>query len=355
LNEQFVKTNEGIRVKWATKCLLCDCEGERLYHDLRDRLGDAPGVWENKYCPKDHLIWLDPQPVSKDIGKLYSGYELTHSIAETSAPRLMGLRKTIRRGILATAFGYRDLDANWFEKITGRVCSWFGPLRDAIGGMVLWLDGDSRGRLLDVGCGNGENVAYLKDLGWRVTGIETDPIAADLARTKFGLEVYEGNLEDAKFPDESFDAITLAHVIEHLPDPIKTLKECFRILKPGGKIVLITPNNRSLGQNIFRDDWLYLDPPRHLFIFSPLAIKVCLEEAGFCSSKIRSATRNAAVAWIGSKMIHQNRKLFVRKLLENYRADIDLACTGFMFIEIVSSIFMNSGEELILKGTKYKR
>ena len=107
---------------------------------------------------------------------------------------------------------------------------------------MRYLKADDRGRLLDVGSGNGLFLHQMKRLGGAVAGVELDGRAASVARAKFGLEVFEGPLEEATFPDEYFDAITMNHVIEHVLDPVGLLKECRRVLRPGGKLVVTTLN-----------------------------------------------------------------------------------------------------------------
>jgi SAM-dependent methyltransferase len=80
-------------------------------------------------------------------------------------------------------------------------------------------------------------------------------------------------LFSARFSEHTFDAVTLSHVIEHVPDPLGLLVEVRRILKPGARIVLTTPNSRSLGHQKFREFWFGLDPPRHLQIFTPASLQ----------------------------------------------------------------------------------
>lgn len=84
---------------------------------------------------------------------------------------------------------------------------------------IMYSDGARKGRLLDVGCGSGEFLAQMRELGWDVFGVEPDPQAARVAREQFGLTVWPGALAEASFPDGFFDAVTLNHVIEHVADP----------------------------------------------------------------------------------------------------------------------------------------
>ena len=117
------------------------------------------------------------------------------------------------------------------------------------------LAGRAPGKLLDVGCGNGEFLAMMQQAGWDVSGVEPDPTAAQVSSERLNITVPTVDLEGASFPSKSFDAITLSHVLEHVYDPIGVLRECRRILKPAGHVVIVTPNIGSLGHARFGGNW----------------------------------------------------------------------------------------------------
>jgi SAM-dependent methyltransferase len=136
---------------------------------------------------------------------------------------------------------------------------------------------------LDVGTGFGFFPAEMKKRGWEVMGVEISPKGVDYARNILGLAMHPGPIEKAGFPDDYFDAVTGFYVIEHLPHPMAFLKECHRVLKPGGLLLLRYPHTTPI-KNLLRllgiKNRLY-DLPAHLSDFSPKMIQGCLEKIGF--------------------------------------------------------------------------
>lgn len=138
-----------------------------------------------------------------------------------------------------------------------------------------------KGRLLDVGCGGGQFLAMMQEAGWKGVGIEVNEAMASQARKIPGLEIYGGTLEEARLAPESFDVVTLYHVLEHIPEPIAIFKECFRLLKPGGLLVVAVPNWASWQSRFAREDWFHLDIPHHLHHFSTNNLNRLFKENGF--------------------------------------------------------------------------
>ncbi len=138
------------------------------------------------------------------------------------------------------------------------------------------------GRLLDVGCGYGFFLREMKARNWTVEGIEVCEAGAAQARLA-GIRVFPQPLEILSLPAESYDAVTLFYVIEHVGDPAATLKEIHRILRPGGIVLLrwphTTPIVRLLGP-LARPFDLY-HTPYHLYDFSPDTMARLLKRAGF--------------------------------------------------------------------------
>jgi SAM-dependent methyltransferase len=143
----------------------------------------------------------------------------------------------------------------------------------------------ANGRLMDVGTGFGFFLSEMKKRGWEVMGVEISQTGLNYARDRLAVNVYPGPLEGAGLPEGHFDAVTAFYVVEHLPDPIVFLKECHRILKPGGLLLLRYPHTTPI-KNLLRllgiENQLY-DLPAHLSDFSPQTLQRLLERIGFDS------------------------------------------------------------------------
>lgn len=297
-----MEDNEGIGATDVPYCLLCGSEGKVLYSDLRDRLFGAPGIWTLMQCPKCQLVWLNPQPTPDDIGKLYAQY-FTHTTPNSSPMNSSALRTLIKASILESSFGYSVDGSN---RMLGSLLSLIGPLKEIVGGGVRWLGNDDRGHLLGVGCGNGMFLDRMKSFGWEVTGVEPDAKAVSVAREMYGLDVFRGSLEEAGFPGGHFDAITINHVFEHVPDPIGVLKECRRVLRLGGKLVVLTPNINSLGFRQFGEHWRGLEVPRHFYLFSPQTLRACVEASGFDIQELWTRAKSARWMYAASSLIRRD-------------------------------------------------
>lgn len=140
------------------------------------------------------------------------------------------------------------------------------------------------GRLLEVGCGQGQFLERAAERGWSVQGVEILPPVAARARER-GLEVFLGTLEEARFPVGSFDAVVMREVIEHVVEPVALLREVARVLRPGGVAALGTGNAASWAARLRRARWPYYRFGGHLHIrfWSPSAAAALARAAGFAT------------------------------------------------------------------------
>jgi SAM-dependent methyltransferase len=138
-------------------------------------------------------------------------------------------------------------------------------------------------RLLDIGCGYGFFLKKMAQRGWAVEGIEVSRPGREYARQSLGLSIHSKPLEDLAFPKECFDAVTLFYVIEHIHDPGMVLREAYRILKPGGMVLLRWPHSTPVVKVLgpFAKMFDMYHTPFHLYDFNPGAMRQLLEKSGF--------------------------------------------------------------------------
>jgi SAM-dependent methyltransferase len=141
---------------------------------------------------------------------------------------------------------------------------------------------DSRpGRVLDVGCGRGLLLSAFQRRGWQVQGTELSEQSSRFAREVLGIPVKIGPLETLGLSAQSFDAVTLWHVLEHVASPALTIAEANRVLRPGGVLLVGVPNFGGFEARFCRDKWFHLDVPRHITHLTEAALRNILHQNGF--------------------------------------------------------------------------
>ena len=169
-----------------------------------------------------------------------------------------------------------------------------------------------QGSLLDVGAGIGAFLNVMKEKGWDVTGVEPDAGARKNAKDLFGLDL-KTTESFYLLAENSFDAITLWHVLEHVHDLHKYVEQLKTLLKPGGRIFIAVPNYRAYDADKYKSYWAAYDVPRHLYHFSPEAVRRLVEQHGlkilgkkpmwydsFYISLLSSQYKGKKVGWIGA-------------------------------------------------------
>jgi len=292
---------DGPRTCRIPGCPVCGASGTTLYDDLADHLFGAPGLWRMVRCSGSAcgLLWLDPAPLPGDLELAYESY-YTHAQAAVRPLAVRTILRWVKEGHYATRFGYvvRGVAVKRLLAFALLARPHFAEWLD---NLIMRLPPCPGGRVLDVGCGEGRTLEQLRDLGWQVEGVDFDSRAVRNAETR-GIPARLGTLADQHYPDSSFDAVIHRHVLEHVPDPVALLAECRRVLKPDGRLVLLTPNAKSLGHARFGADWRGLEPPRHLQVFTPDALRRAAETAG-----LRVGTLDTTAA--GAAFIHAQSRL----------------------------------------------
>jgi 2-polyprenyl-3-methyl-5-hydroxy-6-metoxy-1,4-benzoquinol methylase len=255
-------------------------------HDL---LHDSPGEFTVVQCCSCGLMRTNPRPTAATIGAFYPdnyGPYLSTQVGHAppaAPPRRKRLPAALRRA----------MDPN-----TER------------------LPAMAPGRLLEIGCASGGFLHRMADQGWQVQGIEYSATAAQAARSA-GYRVHTGPLETAPPPDEPFDLIVGWMVLEHLHDPVGSLRKLRAWAKPGAWLVLSVPNAKSLEFQLFKERWYALQLPTHLHHFTPETLGKVLRAGGWSVETVfHQRVLGNLVASTGYVMRDRGFPALGRKLIE---------------------------------------
>jgi SAM-dependent methyltransferase len=173
----------------------------------------------------------------------------------------------------------------------------FQPERERRG-LIAWLDGE-RGsafrwvprnvRVLDIGCGVGATLAYHQDRGCEAVGIEADDNIQAIAK-RYGLDIRQGIFDGTQFESGYFDYVTLDQVAEHVTDPRAFMSGVARVLRPGGIVIITTPNPKSLSARVFGRKWLNWHTPYHIQFYTRRSLREVAESAGLRLERARTTT-----------------------------------------------------------------
>jgi len=219
------------------ECDLCKSIGYTLVFESMDYITNTPQKVVR--CQQCGLVYVNPQPDADELGDHY--------------PRVYYGEEP---------FLYEKLDAySRFKRIRNFVTK---------GSTVL-----------DIGCGRGLVLSRLKEIGCEVRGTELSDTSSKYAKNVLQLNIINRDLKDCGFNSDYFDVITMFHSLEHMISPLATLKEVYRILRPGGTLLVEVPDFGSIYSKIFKEKWFHLDVPRHLFHFTAHTLEKSLLTAGF--------------------------------------------------------------------------
>ncbi len=221
----------------------------------RDRLHGRAGIFHVVRCSDCGLIRTDPRPTEDHISHYYPSDYHPHLASAVQGAEVRASKSKLRAIV------------NWLAD-SGRYIPAVPP-----------------GRLLEIGCANGDFLSRMQNVGWQVEGIELSENAASLARSR-GFKVKTGRVEDVTERRNYYDLVVGWMVIEHLHHPLNALKKLYEISKPGGRLVISVPDAGSWEFKVFRDSWYALDLPRHLFHFNKSTVTKVLERSGWKVERI---------------------------------------------------------------------
>lgn len=234
-------------------CPWCGCSNTTSYIQLKDYFLSQED-FEIFECPACHLLFTDPRPSGPAADKYYQSENyLSHQENKKGlVPRIYEFVKSFN-------------------------------LRNKV---HLASEGLSPGHVLDIGCGVGDFLVSMKKAGWTVMGIEPSSQAREIANQRLGF--YPLTPADySQLPDQSFELITMWHVLEHVDDLSFQLQQLQRLLKPGGRLLLALPNFTSFDAQHYGQYWAAWDVPRHLNHFCPDSIQAVFADSAFQSFDIQ--------------------------------------------------------------------
>ncbi|MBS1558283.1 MAG: class I SAM-dependent methyltransferase [Bacteroidetes bacterium] len=163
-------------------------------------------------------------------------------------------------------------------------------------------------KILDIGCGTGDFLKEMKENGWKAIGVEPSETARFKAQEK-ELEIVK-NIDEIE--DDTFSAITLWHVLEHLHNPNEYLKKIHSLLSTSGKLIVAVPNLESYDANYYKNYWAAYDVPRHLWHFNKTTIKKMMEQCGFELNEVKPLMFDSYyVSLLSENHLHPNRNKIV--------------------------------------------
>jgi SAM-dependent methyltransferase len=276
--------NGGLDGDWVVQlhCPICNGSNLSLLCDARDHHYGNEGSWQYSRCDSCGGGFLNPFPKPELLGGFYPTTYYSFRQFDTFKDKV----KSLYRRLLGIPLGAVD------------------PRFSHAGSM------------LDVGCGSGTVLKAFKDRGWTVCGVEPSEQAAKLGREVFGLDILTSTLEKADLPDAQFDYVRANHSLEHMPNPHTFFKEVFRVLKPGGVLHIGVPNLDGISAKWFSSHWFLFGAPVHVFEFTPKALRLLGEQAGFSVRKVSFNSDYGSL--LGSLQALVNRKKSVRVASEGW-------------------------------------
>lgn len=200
-----------------------------------------------------------------------------------------------------------ELYSNYYPRSALNLESYKVPTEKS--GFYAWLNGEMSSPfrwvpknvcVLDIGCGFGESLGYFKTRGCDAYGVEVDQNIRPIAE-KYGYKVHVGLFDPDVYSANFFDYVTMSQVIEHVTDPIATLKGLAKVLKPGAYAILSIPNSNGWGAVLFGRRWINWHVPYHVQHFSLKSMKMVAEKAGLAIEQYKTITSSE---WLYYQWIH---------------------------------------------------
>ncbi|MFZ0034696.1 MAG: class I SAM-dependent methyltransferase [Sedimentisphaerales bacterium] len=263
-----------------TRCNLCGKDNTELVFEVEEQItGDHKRLRIVK-CKSCELVYVNPRPSKGEIIMYYP--------PETYCEHQPVGKKKLSRHVIMLILGSLPGYSRKTKVLNNIIGKCLGTV--LLSQINIVVPFKENGRILDVGCGNGEMTSWMKEYGWDIHGVDIAKNACEIAR-KEGLKTFCGHLHEAQYPTEYFDAITINHVLEHTHNPLSLLRECNRILKGDGILIVAVPNFGCSDSRLFGKSWYCIDTPRHLYHFTSETLDAMFNVAGFQVNKRKTKLR----------------------------------------------------------------
>jgi len=269
-------------------CLSCGNNEPRFLFEVKGRLHgvEVSSTFTYVQCKQCGLVFMQPQISSEKLKEFYATDYAPHQVVKPPENKETAPKKSWYRRISTYLYDQRSIT--------------YVPsfIREAL---------NTTSRVLDVGCGNGKFLNDLKkETGCQTFGVDISDLAVKVAKESYDLEIIKGTTEDLTFSEGSFDLITAWWSLAHVYNPVGELQNFSKLLKGNGYCILGMPNFSSFNAKFFKTRWFHLDPPRHLYIFSPHTITNLLKDNGFSIKKILHSRQPSGLICSVRHILHGN-------------------------------------------------
>ena len=272
----------------SKKCPWCNSENNHQFLKLKDYFLTQE-EFEILECEDCKLLFTSPSPTPDKIGSYYKSEDYLSHNEE-------------KKGLFARIY-------NKVKKIN---------IKNKF--KIATSSQQSAVSILDIGCGVGDFLLYAKEKGCNVTGIEPSEDARKIAEKKLDCKISSPE-ELQNIPDNSFDIITMWHVLEHVADLKTEIHHLQRILKKDGRLVLALPNYKSYDAEYYKDKWAAYDVPRHLSHFSQTSIKNIFKETNLQLIDIKPLKWDSFYISMLSEQYLNSKNSFLKGILTGWKSN----------------------------------
>lgn len=284
-------------------CCVCDTrDAERVGLGKDYEYKTTNDVFAAYQCRTCQLVYLDPRPQISDMERIYP-------------PEYH-------------AFDFTEADFGFVHKVRSRL--------EARRLLASCKDLDADAKILDVGCGDGFHLRLLREYGngsWSLEGVDLDRRAVTAAQ-RSGLEVHFGSVNEMELPEDHYDLVFMIQTIEHVERPDVVLQAVHRLLKPGGRLVIVTDNTGSIDFGLFKKGyWGGYHFPRHLNLFNRFALSRLAEKIGFNVTEMKTIV--SPVNWVYSfhnALVDKNAPKF---LVDRFTLRSVVSLSVFTMLDII--------------------